>query len=872
MEKTFENKFYKALEDIFVWAEIQWKWGFINLMNIKSKYYTNVLRYKLIDFINQRFDQTDKAREECFSKLYNFFKRYFSETWSIYFQYTPLKENVYERVYSNKEDVSLFYKTHMLYYVKSEPQYVSCDITVENNKNMSYYFFFDVSEMQNAKDNQKKEVVFEFLKIESESEYRSKIFLQVKYSERWNKTKIDEILKNCKELKLDEETLNKAIRTYKKQNEVDYFINKNANAFLKEQFNLYYYDYLFREEQEWDYQNITQFNDNRVRELQYVKQIAFKIIDFISQFEDELVKIWNKPKFVRKSNYVLTLSKLSNNTEVIKELINHSNFEAQEKEWQELWYKLEWYSKSEILKDWKLNDKWQYLTIDTAYFEDTKYDILDCFENLDNDLDGTLVHSDNYQALNTLQNKYRWQVKCIYIDPPFNLWENGDFIYKTNYCDSSWMTLLENRLRIAKDLLTEDWSVFVRCDYNWNYLVRNLMNSIFWKENFNSEIVINRKRQSIWTSNKLEEETERLYFYVKNKDIFKINNVYKKRNVSWLNWWWFLKQEERNPKERIFFWETFLPPKWQHFSLIQEKCDKLSKEHYIRLKHKPTWTIIYYNEDNLWKDIIQLISKSNEKFKYLDLKTDTYVYWINSLKELPFSYKIDDFKIEYLPSDNVKIWNIWTDIVSYSSSSWFSTENAETLLQRVIETSTKELDLVLDFFMWSATTQATAMKLKRKFIWVEFWNQFYDYDLSRLKEVLYWKQKLISKDVKHIWWWSLKYYTLEQYEEVLEKVKYSEEVFRQDLFAESKDIFNNYIFLKDSKLTWNTINIDVEKEEVKTNLNNLYDDIDIWETLSNLLWKKIKKLYKDKVIFENDEIIYFENIDYNLVKPLIWWK
>jgi hypothetical protein len=91
-----------------------------------------------------------------------------------------LKENIYERVYSNKEDVSLFYKTHMLYYVKSERIFNSVDLKVEDNDNyVDFHFNFDVSKLELAKNNEKKEIIFQFEKIE-----KSKVFLNVVYSAR----------------------------------------------------------------------------------------------------------------------------------------------------------------------------------------------------------------------------------------------------------------------------------------------------------------------------------------------------------------------------------------------------------------------------------------------------------------------------------------------------------------------------------------------------------------------------------------------------------------------------------------------------------------------------------------------------------------
>jgi hypothetical protein len=93
------------------------------------------------------------------------------------------------------------------------------------------------------------------------------------------------------------------IHEAERQSEVDYFINKNARAFLREQFDLWLFQYVFTGESEW--------TEQRIKQLQVLKDIALKVIDFISQFEDELVKIWNKPKFVLNSSYVITLDRIA---------------------------------------------------------------------------------------------------------------------------------------------------------------------------------------------------------------------------------------------------------------------------------------------------------------------------------------------------------------------------------------------------------------------------------------------------------------------------------------------------------------------------------------------------------------------------------
>src|SRR5690554_7222966 len=136
---TKEEKFYKALQDIFIGAEVEGKGGFINLMRIKSRYYSRIQELLRKDVEDALVKYPD-FRNELFDKLYSFFSRYFSESGSIYFNSTPFHNNVYEKVYSDEKDVILFWKTRMLYYVKTDRIFRSLEIESDGFK-----FFFDVS-------------------------------------------------------------------------------------------------------------------------------------------------------------------------------------------------------------------------------------------------------------------------------------------------------------------------------------------------------------------------------------------------------------------------------------------------------------------------------------------------------------------------------------------------------------------------------------------------------------------------------------------------------------------------------------------------------------------------------------------------------
>jgi len=877
---TKEQKFYNALKDIFVGAKVEGESGYINLMRIKSRYYEKGVFPKLQKDINEALEPFHDFKEELFDKLYTFFNRYFSESGSIYFRHTPIHQNIYEKVYTDDKDVMLFWKTHMLYYVKTDRLFKNLEVVIDG-----YTFFFDVSTLEHKRANEKRQIIYEFKKKRGDDV----IVFNVYYSERGKKTKIYDILKALKKegLEVKEDILEKAFRVFEKQNEVDYFINKNAKEFLKEQFDIWLYQYVFTGESEW--------TERRIKQLQVLKNTAFNIIDFISQFEDELVKIWNKPKFVFNSNYVITLDRIvsachscesRNPYSLIEKILNHKNFHEQVKEWKELMIVDDSFDKSKVLENTltskQLNKKHQFLPIDTRFFKDLELEILGLFDDgsaslttgLDNALDGWLIKSENYQALNTILPKFKEKLQTIYIDPPFNKEADADYFYSVKYKDSSWITLLENRLLLAKDTLNPRGSIFVRCDYNGNMYIRLLMNEIFEEGNFRNEIIVNRTlgKKKIGESFSVNKDSLFLFSIgpqILLKEIEKERKEYKiidsiasylekqklfnKRLKEGLESLLWVKLDHRpgertTSKKRIVFGREFYPPKGRHWIKSQDKLDNLAKKKKLRLK----------------------CAECN----YTQYECD----W----EECPNCGKNKPVIEVFL--DKEMISESWLDIPGYSQTWNFQTENSEILLKRVIESTSNKCDLVMDFFLGSGTTTAVAHKLKRKWIGVEMGEHFWTVVLPRMKKVLAYDKSGISKekDVKEKYNGNnaggfFKYYELEQYEDTLRKVKYED----SDLFDNPyKDPYNQYVFMRDIKML-SALEIDYENNKVKVDLSKLYPNIDIPETLSNLLGRWIKKITTDEVEFsaeggstsggEDGEKIELKDLDYKLIKPLIWW-
>jgi len=824
---TKEQKFYKALQDVFIGAKIEGQGGFVNLMMIKSSYYSKIEKI-LKDDIEKALKQYPTFRDELFDKLYTFFNRYFTESGSIYFSSTPFHNNIYEKVYTDDRDVILFWKTQMLYYVKTDRIFKSMPIEFDN-----YKFYFDATTIENKKANEKRSLIYELKEVKKDKT----IVFNVYYSEKGRVTKTEDILKELKksQISIDEEKLERAFRIFEKQSEVDFFINKNAKAFLQEQFKLWSYQYFWEGAKEW--------TAERVNQIQILKDIAFKIIDFVSQFEDELVKIWNKPKFVKNSNYVITLDRI-NNLELIEKILNHININEQIKEWQELGIVDDAFKTKDVFENdiygKKLTKKYEHLPIDTKYFKDLELEILSQFEDLDNALDGWLIKSENYQALNTILPKFKEKVQTIYIDPPFNLDSSDQFLYRTNYKDANWATLLENRLKLAKDWLNEKGSIFVRCDYNGNWIVRCLMDDIF-NQNLINEIQVSRISKKGFNANRYPSANDHLFVYSKIEEpYFNVLRLEKKSEQEKWHSMDSMSGGRGTGEPRIILGKLRYPPKNRVWTFSQERIYEMEKQGLIKLNSKGT-------------PIYKVLSQEGE------------------------------------PLDSN-----WTDIPGYSSTTGFQTENSEKLLARVINTASQKNDLIMDFFLGSGTTTAVAHKLGRKWIGVEMGEHFYSVVLPRMKKVLAYDKSGISKELKTPRQTSsdtplqegdntplsplregiyqgggfFKYYELEQYEETLANTVYE----NHDLLViGDKSPYEQYVFLKDEKML-RALEIDYENKKVNVDLSKLYQNIDIAETLSNLTGRWIKKITQDEVEFEDGSKINTKELDYRLIKPLIWWE
>ncbi|MGI9347672.1 MAG: site-specific DNA-methyltransferase, partial [Gammaproteobacteria bacterium] len=247
MRNPKETQFLNALGSLFTGARVDGngKSGYINLMHIKQQHFESV-RGELMKRIDKIAPLNYPFREELFDKLHSFFHRYFCESGSIYFRHLPAWHRIYERVFADGQDVTLAWKTRNLYYVKSDYLIQSMPVELPESGTPKR-FYFDASAMQGRQNNEPREFVFSFSDKQDQEDVTC---LKVSFSKNGQKTNIDEILKLAGEHQMwliDEGDIKNAIRIFRRQTEVDFFINKDAGGFLHEQFNLWLYQYMFSE-------------------------------------------------------------------------------------------------------------------------------------------------------------------------------------------------------------------------------------------------------------------------------------------------------------------------------------------------------------------------------------------------------------------------------------------------------------------------------------------------------------------------------------------------------------------------------------------------------------------------------------------------
>ncbi|EJL6781854.1 hypothetical protein NMR91_000696 [Vibrio alginolyticus] len=280
------------------------------------------------------------------------------------------------------------------------------------------------------------------------------------------------------------------LNNYTKKNSFDYFIHKDLGRFLNRELDFYIKNELV------DWADIASLKNDTTRlapllsKIEVIRTLGEKVITFLAQLENFQKKLWLKKKFITETNYCLTLDRLTNHIELLDQIFDN---EAQLKDWENL-YALDLKQLEEDYEALEWSDllslpKYRYLMVDTTHFDAAfRARLIATIENLDEQCDGLLVNSENFQAMNLLQERYREQVKCIYIDPPYNTGSDG-FLYKDTFQHSSWLTFMHERLSLGGSFLSNDGVVVSNIDDNEASNLERLLDLIFGEDNFIGNLV-----------------------------------------------------------------------------------------------------------------------------------------------------------------------------------------------------------------------------------------------------------------------------------------------------------------------------------------------------------------------------------------------
>ena len=452
------------------------------------------LRQKIADYGTGASEHENSV----FTHLLTFFSRYYDK--GDFISQRRYKGDTYAIPYAG-EEVMLHWANKDQYYTKSGENFSNYGFKLDDGRTVSFLLVTADTAKDNRKDNDKER---RFALIEPHTctlvddegdEYeetllpvevvKGELVLRFEYKAMPKGTKQEELVHSAVRTILDDPTvkthwldlskrepteknpqrtlLEKCLTNYTTRNSADYFIHKDLGGFLRRELDFYIKNEVMHLD---DVQNAEKFADieKSLRMIQTLRSIAFDLITFLAQLEEFQKKLWLKKKFVVSAHYCVTLDRLES---------LYLEIAANQKQWAQ-WESLgmldaEAVDKPGLFSNSKIGSveylkAHPFLMVDTALFDAAfKQALLAAIDNLDDSLDGFLIHGDNFQALNLLQERYREQVKCVYIDPPYNT-SASEILYKNSYKHSSWLSLISNRVTLGKNLLTQDGNTCVTID------------------------------------------------------------------------------------------------------------------------------------------------------------------------------------------------------------------------------------------------------------------------------------------------------------------------------------------------------------------------------------------------------------------------
>lgn len=805
-----------------------------------------------------------------YDNLLNFFSRYYQDGDFISKHYYSdgLKQE-YMIPYDGSETY-LYWPTKDQYYIKSGDEYKRFSFEL-GKITVAFMVIHADQEKNNVKEKGKKffsisaENPFEW--TENKTELKVRFIHQVEENpekDLQDKYNLDAILKINKFLELEkmkerirelDETTGKSheIIKFQKRYTEDFFIHKNLKLFLDFELENYIMSEILNTRNLFIDSDL-ELNKNKILESKITKKIAEKIIDQLATIENLKKKVWEKKKFVLNTDYCITLDyidekyylEILSNKKQLEDWKKLYSFDLQEKT-NELKGKI--ISRNVTNPQIEILKQNPTMVIDTKFFDsEFKLKILTEIKDIDENITGLLINSDNYQALNLLLEKYKEKLKCCYIDPPYNA-KTSEIIYKNSYRDASWISLMENRLELSKTLLDPKIGIqIIAIDEHEQENLGKLLSQVFGE--INKTMIAVRHNSSGRQGDFLSYNHEYVYFIspigiAANRDIRCSEEEYTTVSFRKTGSEDVTRESGKNcfypiiiKNDKIIGFgdvciDSFHP---KSSNIIEGNIIKVYPIDEYGLERK--WR---YNRQNVESIKDLLIVKLN---KNGNLTIDKLI------KEVPFKSFWGDSK--YLARDYGTF--LLKDIMGEKE---FDFPKSIYLVKDNLYMCSEKDSIILDYFAGSGTTGHAVLKLNkedggnRKFVLVEMGQYFDTVTKPRVLKVIYsdnWKDgKPLDNNGfgKQI----IKYHTLEQYEDALENVE-----FRQTLLQISNDILLKYKILvstKDSKTFFGAdVGEDFEKFKIYTlneKLEKISTTVDLIETFNYLIG-----LWVDKYIVKEN--------------------
>jgi len=312
-----------------------------------------------------------------------------------------------------------------------------------------------------------------------------------------------------------------------------------------------------------------------------------------------------------------------------------------------------------------------------------------------------IIEWDNFHSLSALSYTHKGKIDVIYIDPPYNTW-NKDFIYNDRFVDkedsyrhSKWLSFMNKRLKLAKDLLSDDWVIFMSIDDNEFSQLKLLWDEILWQENFISSIIWKKTENIKMDSKYLSVNTEYILLYKKwlrewlNKEL-SWTERYKLKDEKWI---YYLRKLDSKSSTYSKWMDYTIEYEWKKYYAWWDYNKYLDRQKKAKAKDSTwLWSKSKYEE---WLKNWEII------FKNWNVYNKVRYDWI---AKKPFISLIDNVSWQ---TGQKELDNIFDNRA-------FDHPKPSLLIKHLLQISSKPNSIILDFFAGSGTTGHAVMELNKQ--------------------------------------------------------------------------------------------------------------------------------------------------------------